>query len=66
MKECPCIKCENKGCGVYHDKCGPYQEYVSDRKAGKAEICKRKDFTRKVRMPHKGSRTWGKHNNLGY
>lgn len=31
MVVCPCIKCENKGCGSYHDKCELYLEYKKDR-----------------------------------
>lgn len=27
MNVSPCKKCENKGCGSYHDECKPYQEY---------------------------------------
>jgi hypothetical protein len=23
----PCKECKSKGCGAYHDKCEPYQEY---------------------------------------
>ena len=26
----PCIKCDNKGCGVYHDECPKYQEWIAD------------------------------------
>lgn len=25
---CPCKDCERKGCGVYHDICEKYQEFV--------------------------------------
>lgn len=28
--KCPCINCENKGCGSYHDKCEPFQEYKKE------------------------------------
>lgn len=29
--KCPCIACEKKGCGVYHDVCADYQKYVQAR-----------------------------------
>ena len=28
----PCKECNNKGCGAFHDKCEPYQEFVAERK----------------------------------
>lgn len=28
--KCPCINCERKGCGTYHDICKPYQEYKQE------------------------------------
>lgn len=27
MLEAPCGKCENKGCGSFHDTCEKYQEF---------------------------------------
>lgn len=27
MKPAPCMKCENRGCGTYHDVCPEYQDY---------------------------------------
>ena len=26
----PCIKCDNKGCGAYHDICPDYQAWIND------------------------------------
>ena len=26
----PCEKCENRGCGSYHDKCDRYQRFLQD------------------------------------
>lgn len=28
----PCLKCPDRGCGIYHDKCKKYQAYVSESK----------------------------------
>lgn len=28
---CPCIECDKKGCGAYHDKCEPYQAFFAYR-----------------------------------
>lgn len=25
--KCPCIDCDNKGCGSFHDKCEEFQKY---------------------------------------
>ncbi len=27
----PCKDCDNKGCGVYHDECEPYQKYLEEK-----------------------------------
>lgn len=27
----PCSRCENKGCGSYHDMCEEYQAYKNER-----------------------------------
>ena len=64
--DCPCTKCENKGCGTYHDKCKPYKEYVKYRKDNKADLNKRYDFTRKVRKIGKNHRGWDHQQNIGY
>ena len=34
---CPCLECENQGCGPYHDKCEAYQGWRKKREAGKRE-----------------------------
>ena len=36
----PCITCEKKGCGIFHDKCPQYQEWKEHRK----EICKKRNM----------------------
>lgn len=28
VNSAPCIECEKKGCGAYHDECEKYKEYV--------------------------------------
>lgn len=37
--KCPCINCDKKGCGSYHDECEEFQEYIDD-------VHKRKDIIR--------------------
>lgn len=27
MCDSPCVTCENKGCGAYHDKCEKFKEF---------------------------------------
>ena len=34
----PCMECERKGCGSYHDKCERYREY----KEGKYKVFEKK------------------------
>ena len=34
--ECPCKTCEGKGCGAYHEECGPYQAWKRNREEAKA------------------------------
>lgn len=52
---CPCIDCERKGCGAYHDKCELYKKYKED----KTKINKlRKDMYKKItgwEYLHKGT-----------
>ena len=28
--KCPCIECEKKGCGSFHDNCKPYHEFKAE------------------------------------
>lgn len=28
---CPCIDCERKGCGAYHDECKSYNNYKENK-----------------------------------
>ena len=39
---CPCKDCDKKGCGVYHDECQPYQEFVKWKRAKNDEERKEK------------------------
>lgn len=32
MYDAPCIKCERKGCGTYHDQCPEYIAYKNELK----------------------------------
>ena len=49
----PCIDCERKGCGVYHDICEPYLEY----KKYKQEIRKKKEAATK-HITHKMNKNY--------
>ena len=64
--KCPCIECEKKGCGTYHDICEPYQEYVKARKDDRSDIHKRYEFTRKKRKFCKNHKGWDHQKNVGY
>lgn len=41
MINCPCINCEKKGCGAYHDKC---EKFLAFKRDSAAEAAKRKEF----------------------
>ena len=62
----PCIDCENKGCGTYHDVCIPYKEYTEMHKLSKEEYRKRYDFARKERKPLKGHKGWANQKNISF
>ena len=32
MKKAPCVDCENKGCGAYHDKCELYLAFRDEQR----------------------------------
>lgn len=32
LKSAPCVTCERKGCGSYHDECEEYQAFTEYRK----------------------------------
>lgn len=64
--KCPCINCEMKGCGVFHDQCEPYQEYAKARRDDRDDINKRYEFTRKKRRFHKHHGEWGKQKNISF
>lgn len=42
--EPPCAKCENKGCGVYHDKCEAYRKFREESDAVKEEMRKKTEI----------------------
>ena len=31
MINCPCINCEKKGCGVYHEECEAYKAFRAEK-----------------------------------
>lgn len=33
IRECPCRKCPDKGCGSYHDICPKYQPWKAENEA---------------------------------
>lgn len=33
--KCPCVECEKKGCGAYHDQCPEYSLY----RAWRQDVC---------------------------
>ena len=35
VEQSPCINCEKKGCGSYHDKCPDYLKYKSESEQNK-------------------------------
>ena len=49
MINCPCVNCEKKGCGVYHDKC---EKFLAFKRESAAEAEKRKEFyaTKRIRI----------------
>lgn len=48
--EPPCLGCERKGCGAYHDKCEKYQAFLAEmaRERELAAEYKRKHPTLKI------------------
>lgn len=38
----PCMECDQRGCGVYHDECPKYQEF---RRQKMEEYAKRKEVS---------------------
>ena len=47
----PCMTCENKGCGAYHDQCEAYQKYH----AKKVEDYRRKKKEAMMGFPYRKS-----------
>ena len=43
MKECPCKKCDRKGCGSYHDVCKEYKGWSSEKEANNLKRYKESD-----------------------
>ena len=41
MINCPCVNCEKKGCGAYHDKC---EKFLAFKRESAVEAEKRKEF----------------------
>lgn len=33
MRTAPCLKCERRGCGSYHDECEAYQSFLTEHNA---------------------------------
>lgn len=62
MEKAPCAECENKGCGLYHDKCEKYKQYKEKhnkeleeyhkvaRKSGNLNVARRDGIGRMKRI----------------
>lgn len=52
MINCPCVNCEKKGCGVYHDEC---EKFLAFKRDSAAEAEKRKEFyaAKRIRIINK-------------
>ena len=62
----PCLTCENRGCGTYHDQCKEHIEYSNFHKAEKEALRNRYDFARKERKVLKGHKGWENQKNIGF
>ena len=31
MRNAPCLNCERRGCGIYHDECEKYKAFVEEQ-----------------------------------
>ena len=49
MINCPCVNCEKKGCGAYHDEC---EKFLAFKRESAVEAEKRKEFyaTKRIRI----------------
>lgn len=46
MINCPCINCEKKGCGAYHDKC---EKFLAFKRESAVEAEKRKEYEERLK-----------------
>lgn len=37
MRSAPCLSCERRGCGSYHDECEQYRAFVAEQEALKSK-----------------------------
>ena len=52
--KCPCIDCEKKGCGAYHDKCEPFKEWSrQNEESRKRRAMDRRDLSRDLEMKYR-------------
>lgn len=51
----PCMKCEKRGCGTYHDVCPEYQKFVKYKQNESKAYRDRYEFTRSKRKLKKCS-----------
>ena len=63
---CPCIECEKRGCGVFHDQCESYKRYTEERALDRKDIKEKFDYTSNKQKTRKGTMYWDKQTNLGY
>ena len=59
MKKAPCVDCERKGCGSYHDQCEKYREYWTECDRVRKEKLKRKKFSDVLNSVYRNStKSW--------
>lgn len=58
MVKCPCTNCKKRGCGVYHDECKEYKDFVDGKRNERSELIHRYNFARSVMKGGKTSRKY--------
>lgn len=62
----PCLTCEKRGCGVYHDICENHIKFTEFKHAEKVALKEIKNFARNERKIIKGHKGWEHQNNISY
>lgn len=58
--QAPCVNCNNKGCGSYHDHCPEYLKFKEKRDAMLAENMKEADLYTALYKEIRGKRSLGR------